>query len=356
MSGQPADTGTVVLHRVTPEESGDLESTTVAADGSFSFSLPSMPVPGSGEVFFVSHRYDGVLYAGDPVSDPIQLDSVQTLDAYPTEMAPREGGSFPITRREVWINESPVGWEVTDVLEIRNSGDTTFVPQEEDGAVWRYPLPPAATSPRMVQMGPSTGASRFEDGMLVAANPVLPAENYYVIQYDVESIEFDLPMPGQTGLIQLLIPDSAPAVQVQGLARQPNEEIEVGTSFRRWAGQNLSAQTITIRQGEETGTSAVIWLSTALAILLVAVGGWLVQRRGAVAGAALPGGTASGGGDSGSPRLRRAILVDLARLDEAFERMDDPEEDATRLYRQRRAALLAELRSATARGDGPENT
>lgn len=348
LGGEPADSGTVVLHRVTPEEAGNIDSTRVSPDGTFTFRLPNLPIPGSGEVFFVSSRYDGVLYAGDPISDPVQLDSMQSLEAFPTEAVGAGGAVFPVSRREVWIDEGPLGWEVTDVLEIRNPGLTTLISASDEGVVWRYPLPPSARSPRLIQTGPSTGTVRFEDGMMAATNPVLPAENYYVVQYDLDSLSFDIPMPGQTGLVQVLVRESAPEMRVEGLARQPDAEIEVGTTFRLWAGEALSEQTLQVRTGEESDFNGVAWLAVGLALLLVGVGGWLVQRS-APSRVGVPTGAAPSGGGSRdhpgprTPRLRRDVLIEVARLDEEFAEIDSPGVEETARYRRRRAELLAEL-------------
>ncbi len=340
VSGVPPDTGIVVLHRVTPEEAGDIDSTSVGAGGSFSLRLPNVPVPGSGEVFFASTRFDGILYTGTPISDPIQLDSLYTIRAFSALTAPPEGVSFPVSRREVWIDAGPIGWQITDVLEIRNSQGTTLVPEVDDAPVWRYPLPSGAIGGRILQLGPAVGPARVDGTTLVASNPVLPAENYYIVQYDLESIEFDLPLPGETGLIQVLIREPAPAIRVEGLARQASEEIEVGTSFLRWAGQALQDQSIAIRLGEEGESTTVVWVSVALALLLVAAGSLVVRR--------LPVSAAAS-----AARIRKEILVEVATLDEEFATIERPNPKAEAHYRRLRAALVRELQGVGEGGSPP---
>ncbi len=341
VGGLPADSGTVVLHRITPEEASDIDSTSVGADGSFRLELPNLPVPGSGEIFLASARYEGVLYAGTPITDPLQLDGPHPIQAYPSVAAPAGGLSFPVSRREVWVDEGPFGWQVTDVLEIRNAEAATRVPEAEDGAVWRYPLPAGAIGGRILQVGPSAGPARVDGTTLVASNPVVPAENYYVVQYDLESIEFDLPLPGQTGLIQLMVREPAPAVRVEGLARQPSEELEVGTTFMRWAGQALRDQSISIRLGEEGGPTVLAWMSLALALVLVAAGSLVIQRS------AAPISTPRRG------RVRRDIVVDIAKLDEAYAGIEKPDRGATARYERRRRALVSELEQGGRGGGRP---
>ena len=344
VSGVPADTGTVVLHRVTPAEAGDIDSTSVGADGGFSFQLPNLPFPGSGEIFIASARFDEILYVGVPISDPIQLDSLYAIRAFPAQMVPLEGMTFPVSRREVWVDEGPIGWQITDVLEIRNSQAMTLVPLVDDGPVWRYPLPSGAIGARILQVGPSAGLARVDGTTLIASNPVIPAENYYIVQYDLESIEFDIPLPGETGLIQVMVREPAPAIRVEGLARQPPEEIEVGASFMRWAGQTLVDQNISVRLGEEGGSTAVVWMSVALALLLAGAGSLIIRRDPVPA---VPW---------TSVRMRKEILIDVAKLDEVYESLErsNPKEEAR--YRRRRSALVRELERKRGGGGPPAST
>ena len=48
---------TVVLHRVSTESQGEVDSVTVGRDGAFTFRLPSVPDPGRSEVYFASVRH-----------------------------------------------------------------------------------------------------------------------------------------------------------------------------------------------------------------------------------------------------------------------------------------------------------
>ncbi len=340
LAGLPVDTGTVVLHRITPEEASDIDSTAIGAGGGFRLDLPHLPVPGSGEVFLASTRYEGVLYAGAPITDPLQLDTLYTIRAYPSVTAPVGGMSFPVSRREVWVDEGPFGWQVTDVLEIMNSDAATRIPAAAGGAVWRYPLPADAIGGRILQVGPSAGPARVEGTTLVASNPVLPAENYYVVQYDLESIEFDLPLPGETGIVQVMVREPAPPVRVEGLARQPSEELEFGATFMRWAGQTLRDQSIAIRMGEEGGPTVLAWTSLGLALVLVAAGSVAIRGR----DASVP--------VSGRRRIRRDIVVDIAKLDEAYAGIEQQSRGARARYRKRRRALVSELEEAQAGGGG----
>lgn len=348
IAGVPADTGTVTLHRVSPEEASSLDSIQVGPGGAFEFNLPNLPIPGSGEVFFAATRYDGIVYPGVMITDPAQLDEEYRVDGYSTR---RVSGdlAFGVSRREMYLMEGPRGWQVLDVLEIANPDSVTLVP-EAGAAVWRYPLPETALAPRLIQMGPVQGQVEFEGSTLVASNPVVPAQNYYLIQYDLESIEFDLPMPGSTGLAQLMYDtpmdaegvSSGPELRVEGLARTDPGQVEFGANAAYWVGQDLLNQTVRIRLGTGSGTDPAVWIWLAVALTLCTVGaGTLIARRGAPAPT--------------KKRLRRDVLVDLARLDEVYGSIDASDEEARAQYADRRGALVRELAEVDARG-GPGGT
>jgi hypothetical protein len=113
-------------------------------------------------------------------------------------------------------------------------------------------------------------------------------------------------------------------------------EIPGAGLFRTWEAVNLENQTMRIALGEEGGRSRVsVWLTTLLALLLVGAGTWLTRR-----------GVASGRGPR--RRLRKDVLVDVARLDEAFQAAPPPDEAGRELYRRRRSELLRELESLAA--------
>lgn len=335
----PADTGTVVLHWVTPEESGVVDSTTVDAEGAFSLELPHVPIPNSSEVFFASSRYDGVLYTGSYITNPIQLDSLYAIQTYPTQAAPPEGIVFPVAQREVWVDTGPSGWRITDVLDIRNGNPLTFVPEGADARVWSYPLPPTAQNLQIVQVGPIDGPAHFDGTTLVATNTLVPNDNYYIVQYDLASIDFEIPLPGLTELIRLFVREPSPEIQVEGLARQPpTDQIEVGSTFDFWAGENLRDQTVAVSLGGRGAVPPVVWLALALSLLLVGVGSWVIRRR------------SSGGSVTGRDRQRKDILVEVATLDEEYARLEAPTDADEERYRNRRAKLVGEI--ARAEGTG----
>ncbi len=338
----PPDSGTVVLHRVTPEEAGEVDSSTVDSEGQFSLQLPHLPVPGSGEIFFASTRYEGILYFGHPITDPVHLDSIYTIQAYRSRTAPPDGVPFPVEIRNIFIQEGPMGWQITDLLEVRNDSTVTFVPGEEGGAVWRYPLPPEARTFRVGQGDLPPGSAEFADGVVTVSSPVPPGERLFIFQYEVDALDFSLPLPGLTERVEVLLEEPAPAVAIQGLARQGESiEMEAGSSYIRWTGIDLLDQTVRVGPGEEERASeVVVWFAVILALLLIAAGTLIVRRE-------------SSSPQSAAPRSRKAILVEIARLDEEHESRPEGDYEAAAQYHRRRAVLIRQLEEL---GDGSVST
>jgi len=67
--------GVVVLHQVSAESSGEIDSVRVDADGSFQIRLPFVPNHTSRpEIFFASAEFRGLLYFGPAVTEGVQLE------------------------------------------------------------------------------------------------------------------------------------------------------------------------------------------------------------------------------------------------------------------------------------------
>jgi hypothetical protein len=335
VAGLPADTGTVVLHLVTPEVAEAIDSIQVEADGTFTFSLPRLPIPASGEVYFVSSRHSGVMYLGPVIGEPALLDSLYVVPTFPSVSAPIEGVRFPLALREVWIQEGPSGWQLTDTFILSNSSTETLVAAGDSGIVWRYPLPEGARNARVLDAGLLPGELWTEEGSVVSAKPLIPGSSRFILQYDVPSLDFVMPLPGEVELMRVVMEEPLPDVTIEGLARMEPVEIEPGTFVAYWAGEDLVDQGVAVRFGEESAAvPPVVWFSVGLAALLAGAGIWGVGRRSAAVHA--------DPSSSLAPRSRCAVLLAIARLDLAHNHRSGSgsgNED----YHARRAALMREL-------------
>ena len=352
----PADSGTVILHRVNPEEAGPVDSLRVGPGGDFVFPIPTPPVLGSGEVLFVSSRREGILYFGEPISEAAGLDSLYVLRAFDTREAPEGGLIFPVALRGLFVDQGPMGWRVTDLIQIRNDSSVTWVSGEDtDHPVWQYPVPPEARGLRVGRSDLDPESVRFEDGVVQVRSPVPPGERLYVLQYELDILNFSIPMPGITELMEVFVSDEAPPLQMPPLLFDQPVELEPGSLYRRWVGEGLAQVVVRVEPSRGGDGAPLAWIVVGLAVVLLGVGVWAVARRQDSGTAQVEGGGPERGtaaGLAGDPDRRREILLLLARLDEAAEDRSDLTPEEVARYRERRGALMEELRALDSAGSG----
>jgi hypothetical protein len=323
VGGVPADTGTVVLHRVTPEDAGPIDSVRVRGEGVFELPLPDPPGVG-GALYFATYRHEEVLFFGEPITQIEQLEEPYTVKAWPRRVWSPGSGSFRLAFRNIFIEDGPEGWRVVDVFEVGH--DDPFTWEAPEGQpVWSYPLPASAMNLQKAEMDLDPEAIRFEDGGLAVYAPFPPGDRLFVVRYDLPSLETTFPMPGRVEVVELLIREPAPPLRIDGLQADAPVELERGSLYRRWWGEDVLNIAPRIQLGEEEPFSAA-WLAIGLALVLVIVASAAVLRRPTKAGAV-------------RPRTRRVILMEIAGLDEAVQSGALSSEVAE----ARRASLLAEV-------------
>ena len=322
---------TVVLHRMSDQGAGEVDSTRAAADGSFAFALPSVPNQALGELYFASVRHHGVMYFGAGIETAVELDSLYLIQAYDTLVAPEEGADVRLQSRNIFLEPTEDAWQATDVFQLYNDRDRTVVARP-GGRVWSYPLPAEAREVTTGEGEIAAGVVAYEDGAFVVRAALPPGERLFVVRYLLDSPTVAIPSPGETELFDLLVREPAPPLDVEPLQQIESVALDVGQTFRRYAAENLTAPVVTITQGEASEPPPVQWIAIVLALVLTA-GALLALRasrspapRAAVAGAD-----------------RRTILVELARLDEEFEKRDAPTPVQRREYLRRRAELIRRL-------------
>lgn len=337
---------TVVLHRVTVDTAGEIDSVRVDPDGRFRFQLPSVPDPGGrGEVYFASVRHQGILYFGGAIHQADQLDSLYTIEVYDTAVVPAGGAALPLEVRYVVAEPSDDGWQITDLFQVRQTGTRTLVPGDELRTVWSYPLPSGI---RDVQVGGGDlppDATSFSDGVVRIAAPVPPGERQFVVRYLVDALDLTFPLPGSTAQMEFLVREPAPPLEVTGLTPVEPLQMDPSTAYRRYTGNGLVDATVVVAPGEPEGGVPARPLAVVLALVLALAGLW-AYRRAAGRGAeeAVMAGTPGGPSSSGAPERasRDALILEVARIDEALEGGELTEGEAARL-RGRRTSLVRRL-------------
>ena len=325
---QPADSGTIVLHRVSAFFTGEVDSVAVDPGGTFEMRLPAEPDPQGGDVFFASIRYQDVLYFGEAITGARDLAEPYLIRAFQTVGA-GAGTYLPLRIRNVFVepSESGRGWTVTDLFEVGNDGQTTLV-ASEDGATWTHALPPEAVDFSVGQSDLPPAAASFRDGRIHVSAPVPPGGSVYLLRYRIPEDDFTIPLEGSTGSMELLVREPAGELSVSGLAATDAVELE-GVTYRRFAGRDMAPSVVTVARGTPlTPTGSIPLLAVLMTLSLAAAGAFLAAR-----GRARP--------RRAAVDRRRRILVEIARLDEEWSGGKLDVDD----YDRRRERLLEELRA-----------
>jgi hypothetical protein len=333
----PVSEGTVILHRVSEAESGEIDSTSVAPDGSFVLRLPHVPDHASrGEIFFASVEYGGLLYFGPAVTEAIHLDSLYLIQAFDTVSAPQGGAQVPLSFRNLFLEKVEEGWMATDVFQLRNEGDRTLYSPEE-GVVWSYPLPASANGLQVGQADMAADAVRLEEGRMNVYSPLPPGERYLMVRYGIPDDDFVLPLPGQTDRMEVLVREPGPSADFPPLRPTAPVELEPGSSFMRYAADSLTDVEIRAQIAPEPWVMPPEWIGILVASLLAAAGVAGYRLRGKTSSQKFPRQT--------RPSGRTEILLEIAELDERFQASGETSDKARADYQVARKELLARLRS-----------
>jgi len=332
--GHMAD-GFVILHQLSAESSGEIDSVRVGADGSFQLRLPHVPDHATRpEIYFASVEFRGLLYFGPAVADAVQLDSLYLIQAYDTLSVPPGGAQIPLSVRNLFLEPAEGGWTATDVFQLNQEGDRTLFSPEE-GVVWSYPLPETATDFQVGQSDLAPDAVRFANGRVEVYSPLPPGERFMMIGYRIPDLGFSLPMPGRTDQMEVLIREPAPDVEFHPLSLSEPMELEAGNTYRRYVGEGFVDMEIQSEVAPEPWSLPAEWIGLFMAGLLGAAGVIGYRRRASPTRASDP--------PSEKPS-RDQVLLAIAKLDEEFQAKGDASEGARKEYGAERNELLSILK------------
>ncbi|MBI4538465.1 MAG: hypothetical protein HY704_03000 [Gemmatimonadetes bacterium] len=333
--GAPLSGIRVMLHRIAADLGGPVDSTTTDGRGGFVFRLGARADSVRDEVvYFASVRHQGILYFGTALPPDFPSDSLYTIQVFDTVTAPPEGAALAVEVRHVILEQDSAGWRATDLVQLRHPDPRTYV-AADGGATWSYPLPAAASDFEVGEGDLAPDAVALRDGRVWVTAPIPPGERLYLFRYRLADRSFELPLPGTTARLELLVREPAPPLVISRLEAQPPVELE-GNTYRRWAGATLRDMTVRIQESPP-GKLPVAWVAAALALVLGA-GALYAFRHGQAPAAA--------------PLTREALLIEIARLDEQFAAPRHIDAETRRQYLARRAVLKEQLRALDARGKG----
>lgn len=353
--GEPLPGVDVVLHRVSMDQAGQIDTVAAGSRGDFSFDLPSVPTSADeGDVYFASVRHDGVMYFGPAISRAIQLDSLYRVQVYDTVTAHAGGAQLPLAVRYIVAEQGPEGWRITDLFEVLNEAQQTFVAAPE-GITFQHPLPQGIQNVQVGGGDLSTQAASTEGGVLRLSGPIPPGQRQFVLRYTVPELNgFVVPVRTSTREVEFLVSEPAPDMEVSGLDAVESVSMSPEVSFRRYAGPGPASGQIGVTMLAEPEELPLRGLVVGLAFLLAAAGVWAVMRgqggpERAPAGG--PAGVPPGGGAAASAGPgpvfvdeRRKLMLEVAAIDDRLESGEAQGREAARL-REKRATLVTRIRN-----------
>jgi mono/diheme cytochrome c family protein len=320
---------------------------TLQPDGTFTFGqVPYAP----GRSFMAVADYGGIPYSSDVVTFEGGADQIDlVLNVYETTTDP---AGLHIDRMHVFLDFPASGVTIGELFIISNNGDRTVV----GGTGLQFDLPEGAATLQMQGLTAGEDYLATPDGFTLTRS-IAPGPNAaqllisFTLPYS-RGLEFAQVIPYPVATANVLVPDVGVRVSGDMLQSEGPQDVQ-GVRYLSYTASGLGAgSTLAFNlsggvgagglplSGDQTG---LLIGGFTLALVVAAVGWWLVSRRAERAPQAAQAPAPRGA----PPRLaryepresREDLLQALADLDDDFEAGEMPRAE----YDRRRAALKARL-------------
>lgn len=320
----------VMLHRVSRDAQGPLDSTIAGPRGEFRFRYRA----DTAAVYLVSAGWNGIEYFSSPLhTNPALPDTALHLVVSDTSST-----APVVTVSRHLVISKPGADGIRPALEIvvlSNPGPTTRISPDTLHPSWAAPLPRGVA-------GFTAGSGDFSSEALVVRNdsvlvfaPIASGEKQLLYTYALA------PAPGPITLtlgdsvvsFKVLLEERGRAVKGGGISVADTQVIE-GRTFRQWTGPMPAGSVLSVDFPGSQTDWVIPGLVGGIALILIGVAARAMRRRPVMAVAAGP-----------------PLIDQLARLDARFagqESTATPAEWAT--YQADRARLKAALQAELARG------
>lgn len=336
----------VVLHRVSPNLSGPLDSMRTNAQGDYRFSY--LPSGGDQAVYFVSASYGGIAYFSTPLRDPDARGDAGRIAVFDTTSR-----AFPLTvrGRHLIVSEpdSAAQRTIIEVFELSNDSTRTIVAPDDADAepTWSFSIPESATNLEAGQGDLPADAFVQSRGRVALYAALAPGLKQLSVSYRVPASAFPLDISVEHGAVVLEVLLEEPGAHVHGANLVATQPVALeGRQFQRYLAQDVRPGEQISLESPDGGMGRTLYVIALVGavVLLVLVSmlraGMRRQRPLADAGrlhVAEP--------DVPTPeRLAREI----ADLDAAFGRQRDPSDAVREAYQKRRQELADALREELA--------
>jgi hypothetical protein len=324
-SPQPVSGQVVVLHRISADSSGPVDSIRTSVNGSYRMTYR---LEGTRSMYIVSTRYAGVAYFTMPLRDRAVASPDGDVAVYDTSSA-----AFPLTvrARHIVIAPADAGGlrRVVDVFQVANDSTRTLV-AGASGHTWRVRLPDAARDPGAGGGDLPPEAFRFADGHADLLVPFPPGDRQLVLQYAIPAgSRVTMPVADAVTTLEVLLEGRGATVSGAGLTVEDTVGLE-GRSFQRFTASRVAAGASFV-VATSGGSNAVRVALLAVAAIAVALGILVGRRSGrpAVVAPVRP--------------VSEALAREIAALDHVYAAPAKQAGTGGDHYRARRAALISQL-------------
>jgi len=282
LGGQPLPEASVDLHRVTRDTAGVVSRTEADAEGSFRFEESLDIPPGGFVVHFTTAEHLGVRYFGPPVHGDERVDSYE-IEVFDTVHVTSADARPLVARRDiVLIPESRGGWEVNELLVVRNPGERTLV-SPTGMPILELRLPAGAEGFEVGEGELSPDAVQRMGDRILLTGSLQPGDRDLLLRYRIGTGrgEVTFPVDHPTGMMNILVRQPAPAIEVSGLGGGGEMAVE-GERFVRFGSADVAAgATPTLHWAGASGppVSPVATALGVLGILLVGSAVYAYRRR-----------------------------------------------------------------------------
>jgi len=265
----------LVLHRVSQQVQGPIDSARSDRRGRFSFAYRA----DTSAFYLVSGRYAGIEYFSSPLpTNPARADSTVRVVVYDTSStAPvsLEARHLVLTRPAEDGSRS-----ILDLVILRNAGRLTRVAPDTVRGSWSVQLPRGTVGLQVRESDVSSDAMiRTGDSVTIAA-ALAPGEKQITLEYLVPAGRSSVELPLQKAGLPLNVLTEEPEVQVTapGITRADSQLIQ-GRSFRRWTGTVSTAGVLRlVLPGSRAQPRWVLPALVGGLALALAGAGWLAFR------------------------------------------------------------------------------
>ena len=331
----------VVLHRVGPDASGPLDSLRTTPTGGYAFRYRASGSPEA--IYFVSAQYHGIAYFSAPLREVAVSGEPAEIFVFDTTSAPVP---ISIRGRHLVLSAPARGGDrrIIEVYELSNDSTVTRVAGAGEEPVWSALVPPAARDLQQGNRDPDPQAVTLHEGRVRVFTPIAPGLEQIAFSYVVPVQAFPLSLATEREISVLEVLSEEPGTTVRGAGLVEVDAVSVeGRSFRRFLAQNVArGATLTIDvpapARDPRGPMIALTLLLLGASMLIALAAAFTRR-----------GRRAAPPDRPKQDDAQALAREIAVLDEAFERLPAPTEDARAGYEARRGALKAQLGAALAR-------